>query len=323
MTAVGLLSAFITMRLAIHGREVEIPNVAGLTIAEAKEIARNLGLNVNMENQFYSTVTPAGRVLSQYPAPGTKVRREWVMRVAESIGPQKVSVPNVIGKTEREATATIRRLSLDLGTVAYIPAPGQVGVVLSQTPTPAAAGVDGPRISLLVSEPVPVARARPALPETPPSETPASDTLPQPAAEKTVGADSASTPPATQTSVAPRSTAAPATPQATASQAAAKPAANEDAYVMPNLIGLTLSAATARVSAMGLHISSMESVAPVIRQIPSVGEPAAPGSPSQIGAVRPIAPIAPITLSNTVTAQRPSAGHRVTRTDAIRITLSR
>ena len=76
MIAVGLLSAFITMRLAIHGREIEIPNVGGLTIAEAKGMAAKIGLNVNVENRFYSTVIPAGRVLSQYPAPGTKVRRE-------------------------------------------------------------------------------------------------------------------------------------------------------------------------------------------------------------------------------------------------------
>ena len=35
MIAIALLSAFVTMRLAIHGREVEVPNVVGLTVAEA------------------------------------------------------------------------------------------------------------------------------------------------------------------------------------------------------------------------------------------------------------------------------------------------
>jgi beta-lactam-binding protein with PASTA domain len=291
MIAVGLLSAFITMRLAIHGREVEIPNVAGLTVAEAKGLASNLGLNLKVEDRFYSTVTPAGRVLSQYPAPGTKVRREWVMRVAESTGPQKVSVPNVIGETEREATATVRRLSLDLGTVAYVEAPVPPGIVLSQTPTPAAEGVDGPRISLLVSEPISTAKVRPVAPAE--------------AMETPVNANAS-----------PVATTVPAATEATAANTVATP----EAYVMPNLVGLTLSAATARVAAIGLHISSMDSVAPTVRDVAPIAEPAAPGSSSQPYAIRPIAPI---TLANTVVAQMPPAGHRVTKADAVRITLSR
>jgi beta-lactam-binding protein with PASTA domain len=288
MIAVSLLSAFITMRLAIHGREIEVPNVAGLTIAEAKGVAAKLGLNVNVENRFYSTVVPAGRVLSQYPSPGTKVRREWVMRVSESTGPQKVSVPNVIGKTEREATVTIRQLSLDLGTVAYLPAPGPAGVVLSQTPTPAAEGVDGPRISILVSEPLPVAKTRPALLD-------ASSQLP-------AGTDTTSV--ATDTNTV-------------------DTAARLESYVMPNLIGLTLSAATARVEELGLHISSMDSSAPVVRRVAPIGGPATSGLPNRPSAITPLAPLAPITPSNVVIAQTPAAGHRVTKADAIRITLSR
>ena len=43
MLAVALISAFITMRLAIHGREVEVPNLAGLTISEASQTASGRG----------------------------------------------------------------------------------------------------------------------------------------------------------------------------------------------------------------------------------------------------------------------------------------
>jgi beta-lactam-binding protein with PASTA domain len=290
MIAVGLLSAFIAMRLAIHGREVEVPNLAGLTVAEANNLASNTGLNVNVENHFYSTVTPAGRILSQYPAPGVKVRREWILRVAESIGPQKVSVPDVIGQTEREATATIRRLSLDLGTVAYIPAPGPPGIVLSQTPNPAAAGVDGPRISLLVSEPLPTARPRTVIPDA------------EPEAQTSAAATSANPAPA---------------PSSSASQVQPDPAASP-AYVMPNLVGLSFLAANARVAAMGLRISGVESVSNPIQPVAPITSPGSAGSPAQA----PIKPISPIALSNTVVRQTPNAGRRVTKADAIWITVS-
>lgn len=153
MIAVALISAFISMRLAIHGREVEVPNLAGLTIAEASQSASSEGLSLNVENRFYSNDVAPGHILAQSPASGVTVRREWTVRVTESLGPQKVSVPNLIGQTQRPAAILMQRLSLDMGTVAQLPAAAESGIVLAQTPTPNASGIDRPRVSLLLSAP--------------------------------------------------------------------------------------------------------------------------------------------------------------------------
>jgi beta-lactam-binding protein with PASTA domain len=153
MLAVALISAFISMRLAIHGREVEIPNLAGLTLAEASQAASSRGLNLNLENRFYAPNVAPGRILAQSPAPGVTVRREWTVRVTESLGPQKVSVPDLIGQRERPASILMRRLSLDLGTVAQMPADSETGIILAQSPAPNASGIDRPRVSLLLSAP--------------------------------------------------------------------------------------------------------------------------------------------------------------------------
>ena len=153
MLVVALLSAFITMRLAIHGREVKVPNLTGLTLSEAGKQARSLGLILHLENRFYSPSTPPGHVLAQSPAPGVTVRRQWAVRVTESLGAQQVAIPDVLGQSERTASINIRRLGLELGAVAHIAAPGEPGVVIAQTPAPNAAGVDRPRVSLLLSEP--------------------------------------------------------------------------------------------------------------------------------------------------------------------------
>jgi beta-lactam-binding protein with PASTA domain len=154
MMSVALLSALATMRLAIHGTEVEVPNLAGLTLAEASDRTLSKRLNLNLENSFYSTTVPAGRVLAQSPAPGTKVRKQWNVRVTQSLGPQRVAIPNVLGQQEREATLNIRHVGLNVGIVAHLP--GQMtstpGVVLAQSPPPNAAGVDRPRVSILLSQ---------------------------------------------------------------------------------------------------------------------------------------------------------------------------
>jgi beta-lactam-binding protein with PASTA domain len=154
MLAVAMMSAFITMRLAIHGREVKVPNIAGLSLQEASRKANAVGLRLNVENRFYSAETPAGNILAQSPAPGTTVRRAWAVRVTESLGPQQVSIPNVVGQSERTASINIRRLSLEPGTIASIPASGEAGVVVAQMPNPNAIGVEQPRVSLLLSDAV-------------------------------------------------------------------------------------------------------------------------------------------------------------------------
>ncbi|HEY4381115.1 MAG TPA: PASTA domain-containing protein [Acidobacteriaceae bacterium] len=153
MVAVALISAFITMRLAIHGREAVVPTLTGLTVAEASKTAGNTGLRLDLENRFYSSDVAAGRILAQDPAPGSRVRREWPIRITESLGAQRVNIPDLTGESERAATINIRRLSLDLGIVAHLTVPGDPDVILTQTPPVNSAGVDGPRVSLLVSDP--------------------------------------------------------------------------------------------------------------------------------------------------------------------------
>jgi eukaryotic-like serine/threonine-protein kinase len=153
MLVVALLSAFITMRLAIHGREVKVPDLTGLTLSDASKQTRSLGLILTLENRFYSPNTPPGHILAQSPAPGVTVRRQWAVRVTESLGAQQVAIPDVLGQSERTASINIRRLGLELGAVAHIAAPGEPGVVIAQTPAPNSAGVDRPRVSLLLSEP--------------------------------------------------------------------------------------------------------------------------------------------------------------------------
>lgn len=152
MATLFVVCAFAAMRLAIHGREVTVPNLANLSDADAASAARGLGLNLSVENRFYSSAVLANHVLSQSPAPGSRVRSGWQIRVTESLGSQQVPVPDVTGQDEHPATLMLRRLQLELGTVAHIPGPAPAGVVLAQSPPPNVAGLDGPGVAILVSD---------------------------------------------------------------------------------------------------------------------------------------------------------------------------
>ena len=248
MFVVALVAAFTSMRLAIHGREVDVPKLEGLSDDAAAAAVRSLGLNLSVENRFYSAGVQANHVLSQSPAPGTLVRRGGQVRVTESLGGQQTQIPEVIGQTERPATLVLKRLQLELGASAHLPAPGQPGIVLAQSPPPNSGAYFGPRVSVLVAD--------------------------------------------------------------------AENAAPVQAYIMPSLIGLTVSAASQKLSTVGLHITSATDPTFVAPETVTVPDPNA--DPAIPPTVAPSVP-PPVSAAGVISWQTPAAGHRVTRGDAIRL----
>lgn len=165
LVIVAMISALTAMQFAIHTREVPVPNLVGKTVADAQRAALSSGLEVQVERQYYSPDVPEGRIMSQVPDPGTKVRRGWQLRVAQSLGPQRVAIPDLSGETSRAAELNIERRGLELGTRAAIPtANAPPDQVIAQSPPANASGVAAPRISLLLSaSPAPGAYVMPNL----------------------------------------------------------------------------------------------------------------------------------------------------------------
>jgi beta-lactam-binding protein with PASTA domain len=154
LVAVAMLAAITTMHFAIHGAEVQVPVLKGMTVADARSVTAGLGLNMNVDNRYYSGDVAAGHILSQSPAPGTVVRREWQVRVAESLGPQMVDVPNTVGLDQRVAELDLRRAGLEVGTTARLPdASAAEGTVLAQDPPAHAQDIANPTVDLLIAEP--------------------------------------------------------------------------------------------------------------------------------------------------------------------------
>ena len=93
---VFMASLLTAMRFAIHGRQTTIPKLVGLTSGQAERMLADHGLVLDEGDRFFSSDVPPGRVMSQVPAPGMQVRRGWHVRVAESMGPQRVVIPDLL-----------------------------------------------------------------------------------------------------------------------------------------------------------------------------------------------------------------------------------
>ncbi|HWR35727.1 MAG TPA: PASTA domain-containing protein, partial [Clostridia bacterium] len=151
---IAMVSALTAMRFAIHGREVTVPKLIGMTPADAERAAIDHGLLLFRESRFYNDAVPEGSIVSQIPVEGAKVRRGWRVRIAESLGPQRMVIPDVVGQSPRAAEINVRRRGLEMGSVAQISLPGTpADQVIAQSPPPNAQGVASPRLSLLVTAP--------------------------------------------------------------------------------------------------------------------------------------------------------------------------
>jgi beta-lactam-binding protein with PASTA domain len=152
LLVVALVSALTTMRLAIQVREVKVPDLRNKTPAEAKRVAELDGLAAQVDSNYYSATVPEGRVLSQTPAVGASVRRGWEVRLALSLGPQRVTIPQVVGKSDRAAAISIAERGLQLSSTDNMQLSGaEDGQVIAQDPPANATDVSAPKVSFLVA----------------------------------------------------------------------------------------------------------------------------------------------------------------------------
>src|SRR5258706_5436073 len=63
LLTVAMVSALTAMRFAIHGREVAVPNLVGMTRAAAETSANASGLILDVENKFFSSDIAEGKIL--------------------------------------------------------------------------------------------------------------------------------------------------------------------------------------------------------------------------------------------------------------------
>src|SRR5256885_5848728 len=151
---VATLSGLSAMRFAIHGGEVKVPKIIGMTPENAAGILTDRGLIMDVQDRFYSPEISEGKIMSQAPSPDAIVRRAYRVRVAVSLGPQRALIPDLIGKSGRTAEISVQRRGLEVGTVAVLHLPDfPPDQVVAQSPAPNANTMTSPKVSLLVSAP--------------------------------------------------------------------------------------------------------------------------------------------------------------------------
>ncbi|MCX7983301.1 MAG: PASTA domain-containing protein [Bacteroidetes bacterium] len=104
-----------------HGKTTKVPNVIGKPIEEAQRILQQVGLNPKEQERKPDRHYPIGTVLAQTPIPNSEVKYGRGVYLIVSGGEQLITIPDLKAKSIREATFTLERYGLKLGTIQYEP----------------------------------------------------------------------------------------------------------------------------------------------------------------------------------------------------------
>ncbi len=105
-----------------HGEFVEVPDFSKMSVMEMRKAVEEAGLRYQvLDSSNFNPDYPRFSILDQNPPAGNKVKsnRKIYFTVNPS-GYKKVSVPDIIQVTQRNAASMLRAVGLDVERVTYI-----------------------------------------------------------------------------------------------------------------------------------------------------------------------------------------------------------
>lgn len=100
-----------------QGTEFPLPDFTGQRVAEAQISLDDLNLTYEVASEEYSPGKPQGVILQQFPRAGTKVKPDRSIKFVVSLGQKMISIPELAGKSVRQAMLDLETAGLTLGEI--------------------------------------------------------------------------------------------------------------------------------------------------------------------------------------------------------------
>lgn len=115
-----LVGAIVFLNIATqHNKELAVPDFKGMTVAEAQAAAEAAGIRVEVIDSVYSQRN-RGKIKSHTPAAGTMVKDgRRVLLTVNAVNARKVTIPNLVGYSLRQAIPELDQRGLQLGRLIY------------------------------------------------------------------------------------------------------------------------------------------------------------------------------------------------------------
>ncbi len=116
----------------VSSPEVIVPGVKGLPEAQAIEKIENANLEAIIGDTTYDVEFAKGSIIFQRPSEGEKVKEGRRIYLFVSGGEPLVTIPNLKGKSVRDAKLSLERIGLKLGRIEEIPSDNPKDMIFDQ-----------------------------------------------------------------------------------------------------------------------------------------------------------------------------------------------
>ena len=145
------IGAFLSYGDFWSNKTVTVPNVVGMSQAQAEETLKAENLRVEIAETFDETV-PAGKVASQTPEAGKNVKENRLITIYISKGGEEISMINLVGMTQSDAENQLAKLKIKVGKIITEYSDKPSGTVLRQSIAQNEKVKKGDTIDLVVSK---------------------------------------------------------------------------------------------------------------------------------------------------------------------------
>ena len=131
--------------------DATVPGVLGQKESDAKKAMKGAGFKTDVRKENSDTV-PQGRVISTSPPENSQLEKGKTVVLVVSSGPEQVQVPDVVGRNENDARATLEDAGLRVDVTEEEHGDKDPGAVLRQTPSPGGKVDKGSTVKLVVAK---------------------------------------------------------------------------------------------------------------------------------------------------------------------------
>jgi serine/threonine-protein kinase len=166
---IGMSAMFVIGWMVMNAtkkREIQLPNLVGMTVNEARQRAASTGFRVDVTDEIYSEKFPQpDTIIEMRPDARTPIREGAVVRVIKSLGSKRTDVPDLRGLSVDEGKSRLQAAGLVVGAVREVSSDNIDKGMVAQTEPKRGERVDrNTTVDILISgndEPTPSAAERP------------------------------------------------------------------------------------------------------------------------------------------------------------------
>ncbi|MBK8946528.1 MAG: PASTA domain-containing protein [Ignavibacteriae bacterium] len=145
-----ILDVFI-MPLYVDSDEIEVPNVIGFSKEEAEEILADNNLVASFDITRFDEKIPRDHIIFQKPFAGNSVKKNRRITLHVSGGNPLKKMPDLFGKSVRDAQLTIERLGFEISEIDEVKSELSSNTIVEQYPSAGMNLSKSSRIKLMVS----------------------------------------------------------------------------------------------------------------------------------------------------------------------------